>query len=127
LRLGIDRIGMSFASLSDAPGSSALVAAVSWLQGTLLGTIAATVAIIAVSWVGLLMLMGRLEIRRGITVVAGCFVLFGAPAIVGGIRGAVGGEGVASAYVPPAVAPPPAVPPIQRNADPYAGASVSAR
>jgi hypothetical protein len=36
-----------------------------WLQGTLLGTIATTVAIIAVSWVGMLMLMGRFEIRRG--------------------------------------------------------------
>jgi type IV secretion system protein VirB2 len=47
-------------SHSDAPGSSALVAAAAWLQGTLLCTIATTVAIVAVSWVELLMLMGRL-------------------------------------------------------------------
>ena len=115
---------MSLASLSDAPGASPLVAAVAWLQGTVLGTIATTVAIIAVAWVGLLMLLGRFEIRRGMTVVAGCFVLFGASAIVGGIRGAVGGEDVATASVPPAVAPPPQVPPPRRNPDPYAGASV---
>ena len=101
----------------------------SWLQGTLLGTIATTIAIIAVSWVGLLMLMGRLDIRRGMTVIAGCFVLFGASSIAAGIRGAVGGPDVmAAAAVPPPVAPPPvpaASPPA--NADPYAGASVPGR
>ena len=118
---------MSLASLSDPTGSSALVAAVSWLEGTVLGTMATSVAVTAVAWVGLLLLMGRLEVRRGMTVIAGCFVLFGASAIAGGIRGAVGGEEVASAYVPPAVAPPPDVPPPQRNADPYAGASVPGR
>jgi len=118
---------MSLSSLSGAPGASPLVAAVAWLQGTVLGTIATTVAIIAVAWVGLLMLLGRFEVRRGMTVVAGCFVLFGASAIVGGIRGAVAGEDVASAYAPPAVAPPPQVPAPRRNADPYAGASVPGR
>ncbi len=84
---------MSLSSLSNAPGSSTLVAAASWLQGTLLGTIATTVAIIAVAWVGLLLLLGRLEIRRGLTVIAGCFILFGATAIAGGIRSA--GRGAA--------------------------------
>jgi type IV secretory pathway VirB2 component (pilin) len=118
---------MSLASLSDAPGASPLVAAVAWLQGTVLGTIATTVAIIAVAWVGLLMLLGRFEVRRGMTVVAGCFILFGASAIVGGIRASVGGEDVASGYAPPEVAPPPYVPPPRRNPDPYAGASVPGR
>ncbi len=103
------------------------MAAVIWLEGTLLGTIATTVAIVAVSWVGLLMLMGRLEIRRGLTVVAGCFVLFGASAIAAGIRGTMGSD-VATAYVQPEVAPLPQVPPPSpRNPDPYAGASVPAR
>lgn len=92
----------------------------------MLGTIATTIAIIAVSWVGLLMLMGRFEIRRGLTVVVGCFVLFGASAIAGGIRASVGSE-VAIAYVPPEVGPPPYVPPPRRNPDPYAGASVPGR
>lgn len=115
---------MSLASLSDPQGSSALVAAVTWLQATLLGTIATAVAVTAVASVGLLLLMGRLEVRRGMTVIAGCFILFGVSAIAGGIRGAVIGDEVASASVPPAVASPPAIPPIQQNADPYAGASV---
>jgi hypothetical protein len=71
--------------------------------------------------------MGRLEIRRGLTVISGCFVLFGASAIVTGIRGTVGGADVALADVPPPVAPPPEVPPLRCNPDPYAGASVPGR
>ena len=118
---------MTFASLSDAPSSSSLVGTVSWLQGVLLGPVATVVAVIAVAWLGMLMLMGRLDIRRGLTVIVGCFVLFGASAIANGIRGVIGGEDVATAYVPPPVAPPPQVPPLQRNPDPYAGASVPRR
>lgn len=112
-------------SLSNPPGASVLVAAVSWLEGTLLGTIATSVAIVAVSWVGMLMLAGRVDIRRGLTVIAGCFVIFGASSIVGGLRSSVGGTELAAApYVPP-VAPPP-VPQTRpaRPMDPYAGASV---
>jgi type IV secretion system protein VirB2 len=59
---------------------------VQWLQGTLLGTVATTVSIIAVAVVGLLMLTGRLNWRYGVTVVVGCFILFGAASIVGGIQ-----------------------------------------
>ena len=36
------------------PGSNALTAALAWLQGTLLGTVATTVAIVAVAAVGFL-------------------------------------------------------------------------
>ena len=115
---------MSLSSLSNAPGSSTLVAAASWLQGTLLGTIATSIAITAVAWVGLLLLLGRLEVRRGLTVIAGCFVLFGATAIAGGIRSAIGDGDLALAEAPPAVAPPPQAPQVRGNADPYAGASV---
>ena len=115
-----------FGSLSNPPGgASVLVAAVSWLEGTLLGTIATTVAIISVSWVGMLMLAGRVDIRRGLTVIAGCFVIFGASSIVGGLRSSTGGEALAAAPSVPPVAPPPAPQPgPPRSADPYAGASV---
>jgi type IV secretion system protein VirB2 len=57
-----------------------------WLQGTLLGTVATVAAVIAVAVVGFMMLTGRINWRYGITVVFGCFVLFGAASIVGGIR-----------------------------------------
>ncbi|MBM6575063.1 TrbC/VIRB2 family protein [Microvirga sp. SRT01] len=71
---------------ADPQGSGAIVGAVRWLQGTLLGTVATTVSIIAVAVVGLLMLTGRLNWRYGVTVVVGCFILFGAASIVGGIQ-----------------------------------------
>ncbi len=73
---------------ADPQGSGAIVGAVNWLQGTLLGTVATTVAVIAVATVGLLMLTGRLNWRYGVTVVVGCFILFGAASIVGGIQSA---------------------------------------
>jgi type IV secretion system protein VirB2 len=73
-------------SLADPAGSGVIVSAVQWLQGTLLGTIATVVAVIAVASVGLLMLTGRINWRYGATVIVGCFILFGAASIVGGIR-----------------------------------------
>jgi type IV secretion system protein VirB2 len=73
-------------SLADPQGSSVIVRAVQWLQGTLLGTIATTVAVIAVAAVGLLMLTGRINWRYGATVILGCFILFGAASIVAGIQ-----------------------------------------
>jgi type IV secretion system protein VirB2 len=73
-------------SYDDPAGSGAIVGAVSWLQGTLLGTVATVVAVIAVASVGFMMLTGRMNWRYGATVILGCFILFGAAGIVGGIR-----------------------------------------
>ena len=73
-------------AMSDPQGSSPLLAALSWVQGTMLGNLATTAAVIAVAAVGFLMLTGRIEWRRGLTVVVGCFVIFGAVSIVAGIR-----------------------------------------
>lgn len=76
---------------TDPAGSSPLVAALGWVQGTLLGNLATTAAVIAVAVVGFMMLTGRIEWRRGLTVVVGCFIIFGAAAIVAGIRSLAGG------------------------------------
>lgn len=73
---------------SDPAGSGVLVGAVNWLQGTLLGTLATVVAVIAVATVGFMMLTGRISWRYGATVVLGCFILFGASTIVAGIHSA---------------------------------------
>lgn len=75
---------------TDPNGSGVIVSAVRWLQGTLLGTVATVAAIIAVATVGLLMLTGRINWRHGATVVLGCFIIFGAAAIVAGIKTSVG-------------------------------------
>jgi type IV secretory pathway VirB2 component (pilin) len=115
-------------SLADPSGSSVLVAAVGWLEGALLGTLATTVAVIAVASVGFMLLAGRVNVRHGLTVLFGCFILFGASSIVEGIQGALPeGEQGEFAYVPDPLAqmtPPPAPPP-PADYDPYAGASVA--
>jgi type IV secretory pathway VirB2 component (pilin) len=113
----------------DPAGSGAIVTAVSWLQGTLLGTVATTVAVIAIASVGLMMLSGRIELRRGLTVVCGAFILFGAASIAAGIRSLAPGDYGGDAYpvvryeAPPVAAAPAPTPPPAAY-DPYAGASV---
>ena len=71
---------------TDPAGSGPIVAALSWMQGTLLGTVATAVAVMAVAAVGFMMLTGRMNWRFGATVIIGCFILFGAASIVGGIQ-----------------------------------------
>ena len=123
-------------SLADPAGSGAVVAAVQWLQYTLLGTVATTVAVISVATVGLMMLSGRIDLRRGASVVVGCFILFGASSIAAGISAVAVGE-PAQAEIPYAVQPwtappPPPSVPVQTyvppsSADPFAGAAVPTR
>jgi type IV secretory pathway VirB2 component (pilin) len=115
--------------LTAPAGESPLTAAAQWLQGTLLGTIATAVAVIAVATTGMMMLTGHVDWRRGVSVVLGCFIIFGAPVIAAGILGVVDER---IPYVPPEQAPSPidTAPPQARPSsapvpyDPYAGASV---
>jgi len=83
--------GTAWAAGADPQGSGPILAALLWLQGTLLGNVATAIAVMAVAAVGLMMLTGRLNWRMGMTVIIGCFILFGASAIVSGIRAAAGG------------------------------------
>lgn len=115
-------------SVSDLGGANVFLSAVQWVQALLLGSIATSLAVIAIASVGLLMLSGRVNLRRGATVILGCFVLFGAASIAQGLRGVT-----ASFTGPPAraqTAPePPATlidlaPQPSGQADPYAGASI---
>ena len=75
---------------ADPAGSGAIVGAVHWVQGTLLGTVATVVAVIAVAAVGFMMLTGRMNWRYGAVVILGCFILFGAATIVAGIQSTAG-------------------------------------
>lgn len=81
----------ALAQAADPQGSGPIVAALGWLQGTLLGNVATAVAVMAVAAVGFMMLTGRLNWRFGATVIIGVFILFGAGTIVAGIQGAAGG------------------------------------
>jgi len=77
----------------DPAGSNVILTAVDWVQGTLLGNVATAVAVIAVGATGLMMLTGRVDWRRGAMVILGCFIVFGAAAIVAGIRSVAAGAG----------------------------------
>jgi len=126
----LEAAAWSSAAPADPPGSSVLVAAIVWLEQTLLGTVATSVAIIAVATVGLMMLSGRVDLRHGATVILGCFIIFGASAIVAGIEAFAGRGDSAVAYrpePPPPPLPPPAPPPEPGSNDPYAGAAVPSR
>jgi len=76
----------------DPAGSNVILTAVTWLQGTLLGNVATALAVIAVGATGLMMLTGRIDWRRGATVILGCFIVFGAVSIVAGIRSVAAGS-----------------------------------
>ena len=78
----------AWAQAADPRGSGPIVAALGWLQGTLLGNVATAVAVMAVAAVGFMMLTGRMNWRFGATVIIGCFILFGAASIVAGIQSA---------------------------------------
>lgn len=75
---------------ANPAGSGPIVAALAWMQGTLLGTVATAVAVMAVAAVGFGMLTGRMNWRFGATVIIGVFIVFGAASIVAGIQSAAG-------------------------------------
>lgn len=111
--------------------TNVLLAAARWIEALLLGPLATSIAVVCVASIGLLMLTGRVNVRRGLTVIMGCFILFGAGAIAQGLRG---GVVIASEKANPPVPTPSSastsserlsIPPMDPPpADPYAGASL---
>jgi hypothetical protein len=91
--------------------------------------------VICVATVGLMMLSGRIDLRRGASVVVGCFILFGASAIAAAIRSVATGDFVPAEPVyqvdpwlpPPPPPPAPPAPTAPAASDPYAGAAVPTR
>jgi len=88
--LALTALMVPAAAFADPAGSGPIVAALGWLQGTLMGNVATAVAVIAVAMVGFMMLTGRMNWRFGATVIMGCFILFGAASIVAGIQSTAG-------------------------------------
>ena len=118
----------------DPTGDSpAIVAAVNWLESLLLGSAATALATMAIASVGILLLTGRIDLRRGASIVLGCFMIFGAASIASGIVAAVRGTGdaapIAAAQQPTPPNPPaprsPTSQPNQGGYDPYAGAALT--
>ena len=110
-------------SLFDASGRPVFGAAVDWMTGTLLGSVAVSLCVLAVAFVGLMLMSGRLAIRDGLRVAVGCFVLLGAATIAAGLRGAAdqASSGQPEAVIVQTAAPTAPAPPPD---DGYAGASM---
>jgi hypothetical protein len=91
---------------------SSFTNSLAWLQGTLLGSAATIIAILAVAMFGLMMLWGHIDRWRGVRIVIGCFILFGAPAIAAGLLTAAGSGDAGSGQVQMAepIAPPAPLP-----------------
>jgi type IV secretion system protein VirB2 len=85
--------GPALAQAAGPQGSGPILAAVNWVRGTMEGGIATAVAVVAVAFVGFMMLTGRMNWKHGITVIVGCFILFGAATIVAGIQMAAQASG----------------------------------
>ena len=107
------------------PADNALVAASQWLADVATGSIAVGAATIAVAAIGFGMLAGHVDLRRGATVILGCFILFAAPFLSNTfVQWANGGNEAPPQMATASPLPPtPAPPPYQPN-DPYAGASL---
>lgn len=78
------------AQAQTTAGSGPIENALLWIQGTMLGSVATAVAVMAVAAVGFGMLTGRMNWRFGATVIIGIFIIFGAGTIVAGIQGTAG-------------------------------------
>lgn len=91
-----------------------------WISDVAFGPLAVTLCVLAVAFVGFVMLTGRMPVRMGLRVVLGCFVLLGAPVIASGL--------MEFSRDPQVDRPPPALKEPAReelppaNYDPFAGA-----
>lgn len=120
-------MSIAIGSLMDPSIEPSLQSSLDWVTGTLLGSVAIAISVIAVASLGFIMLTGRLPIRRGIQSIIGCFVLFGAPAIAATFTGFWQGSvselpQVSIAENSELSTPRDDLPPAQY--DPYAGASL---
>jgi type IV secretion system protein VirB2 len=99
-----------------------------WLLELLTGPAATIVAIIAVATIGFALLQGRIDLRRGASIVLGIFIVFGAPAIAEALLAITQPSGAAW----PVASPAPIIPDLataqsgssQSVYDPYAGAAL---
>lgn len=113
-----------------SPGGSALIDAARWVEGVLQGSVAVSIALLAIAALGFLMLRGQLPVQRGLTVILGCFIFFGASSIARGLAGATLADRESVHNFPvsllqvPQARPDPPKPNTVMAADPYAGASL---
>ncbi|MEP0190385.1 MAG: TrbC/VirB2 family protein [Erythrobacter sp.] len=102
--------------------SFCLGSSVDWIDGLVFGPMALTLCMLAVAFVGFVMLTGRMPVRHGLSVALGCFVLIGAPVIASGLM-ELGQERIAPAAPPVAASEQPRQDLPPPNDDLFSGAS----
>lgn len=94
------------------------------IADSMLAEVVPALCVIGVALLGFSMLTGRFPIRRGISVVIGCFLLLGAPSLATSLVAMINQSETASVASLP---PPPPMPDARKDLppateDPYAGA-----
>lgn len=113
-------------SLFNAASEPVLPSATGWVTASLFGDIAVSLCVLAVAFVGFMLMTGRLALREGVRVAIGCFTLLSAPIIAAGLHTAAGDVDAVNSpkeliiETAPAPSPPPSA-----SYDPYAGASLA--
>lgn len=74
-------------SLFAANDGTTMVKSAHWIESLMLGDIALGLCVIAVAFVGALLLAGQSPLREGARTLVGCFVLLAAPTIAAGFAG----------------------------------------
>lgn len=115
---------MSIASEPFTNDSSALSAAVNWIGELLIGGLGTSIAVIAIAWVGVTLLQGRMLVRDSLRIILGCFILFGAPVIAKGFMDIMRSNRDAAPIKLSVQSPPIPLPAKPPQFDPYAGASM---
>lgn len=87
-------------SLFEPAATSPIEASVGWISDLLFGGVAISLCVLAVAYVGLLMLTGRIRVRTGLSVIVGCFVLLGAPLIASGLMQGAADRGRVAVQAP---------------------------
>ena len=108
----------------DIGSGSVLAVAAYWIESLVFGPLATGLAVSGIALVGLLMLQGRVDWRRGGTVCLGCFIVFGAPALVASLQAGVLNDRQVALPDQQPVTVNPETPRPPLNYDPYAGAAL---
>ncbi|MGK6321314.1 TrbC/VirB2 family protein [Sphingomonas sp. DT-204] len=110
------------------PEATALGSAAESAARLLTGSLATSIAIICVAIIGYMTLTGRLPVRRGVTVIIGCFILFGAGTLSRAFLAVARQAPVREVPSMPVFTPSTAIAPLPKVPyDPYAGAAVPTR
>lgn len=105
-------------------GGHSLSDAMSWPLSLLSGPLSLSIASVAVVCFGMLLLDGRIRWRRGISVVLGCFLVFGAPTLTRAFDGVNKRPSSASDGSTSPDLKTPSLNTTASEYDPYAGAAV---